>query len=86
MFFSKRKFKVNLKGFSEIEYCEENKKLIIGSETLSGDAGIVIYASEVTHWAPPNEKEIISSSDLVRIRDNILSELARHKIKAEWVD
>lgn len=85
MFFSKKRdYKVKLRGRSEIEYIEGGKSLLLGSEFLAGDAGIVIYSSGLTHWEPPHENHILSADDIERIKKNILEDLARHGIKAEW--
>lgn len=86
MFFSKKDYKVKLRGRSEIEYCEGDRKLIIGSEFLAGTAGVVIYSTGLSHWEPPHEAEALSEADLARVKSNVLADLKRHKIKAEWTE
>lgn len=76
--------RVKLRGRSGVEYAEGNRKLNIGSEFLSGDAGIVIYSDSITSWDPPHDNESLAESDLVRIKANVLVDLGNQKIKAEW--
>lgn len=85
MFFQKKNdYRVKLKGRSRVEYIENRKRIIIDSEFLAGNAGIVLYSSSLTHLEPPHQNEILSDSDLSRIRSNVLTDLAKHNIKAEW--
>lgn len=81
MFKLKKKYKVTVRGYSEIEYIEGEKKLIVGCESLAGDSGMVIYFDEIKNWEPPYEDEAISSDDLIRIKEHIISDLVLHKIK-----
>lgn len=77
-------YKVKLRGRSVIEYIEGKKRLLLDSEFLAGDAGIVIYSNNLTHWASPHENDLLSAVDIERIKGNILADLAKHNIKAEW--
>lgn len=85
MFFSKKKsFSVKLNGRSEVVYIEKDRRLVISSEFLAGNAGIVLYSSSLSHWEAPHQNETLSDEDRQRIKDNVLSDLAKHKIPAEW--
>lgn len=85
MFWSKKPFKVKLKGRSGIEYIEGERRVLISSEFMAGeDPGIVIYSSGLTNWDPPHDHENLSESDLERIKSNVFEDLKRHKIIAEW--
>ena len=84
MFFRNKGFKVKLHGRSQIEYIEGKKRLLIESEFLAGDIGIVIYSNNQIRWNPPYENDLLGADDIERIKNNVLSDLAEHKIKAEW--
>ena len=75
---------MKLKGRSQIEYIEGDKYLEIESEFLVGDAGIVIYSRSLRTWKPPYDKEPLIEIDKERIKQNILIDLKKHKIHAEW--
>lgn len=85
MFWSKKPFKVKLKGRSGIEYIEGERRVLISSEFMAGeDPGIVIYSSGLANWDPPHDHVNLSESDLERIKSNVFEDLKRHKIIAEW--
>jgi len=85
MFWKKKPFKVKLKGRSGIEYIEGERRVLIASEFMSGeDPGIVIYSNDLTSWEPPHDHVNLSESDLERIKSNVLEDLKRYKIIAEW--
>jgi len=85
MIFQKKKdYKVKLRGRSKIEYIEGDRRLLIASEFLAGDAGIVVYSDGLDHWEAPHEHIALRSGDLLRVRENVLKDLAEHQIKAEW--
>jgi len=85
MLFKKRAYKVKLKGRSELEYSEGNKKMLISSEFMSGSSGIVIYSDSIRAWRVPNEKEKISNQQRNKIKHNITEDLKGHDIPVEWV-
>lgn len=82
--FKRKPFKVKLRGRSGIEYSEGKKKVLVSSEFLAGDAGIVIYASSLKNWDPPFEAENLSEEDKVNIKRRITQSLTEHKIPSEW--
>jgi hypothetical protein len=84
LFFRKKSYEVKLRGRSEVEYIEGKRRLRIGSEFLADDAGIVLYSSGLTHWESPHQCEVLSEDDLMRVKANVLADLAKHKIPAEW--
>lgn len=86
MFSLKRKpYKVKLRGRSEVQYGEGNRKLSIASEFLADDGGIVLYGNGLAHWDSPHHNESLTDGEIARIKRNVLVDLAKHKIKAEWV-
>ena len=85
MFWSKKSYKVKLRGRSGIEYTEGKRRIIIGSEFMADeDPGIVIYADSLKNWESPYQHEKLSEDDIERIKSNVLNDLAKHKIKVEW--
>ena len=82
--FRKSACRVKLKGRSQIEYIEGNKHLLIEFEFLAGDAGIAIYSNSLQTWEPPFNEESITKVDKEQIKRNILINLQKRKIPAEW--
>ena len=59
--------------------------MIVGSEFMADeDPGIVIYADSMKKWEPPHQEDKLTEDDIERIKNNVLADLAKHKIKAEW--
>lgn len=84
MIFKKKPYRVKLKGRSKIEYIEGDRRLEIDSEFLAGNAGIVIYSSSLKTWNAPFNNEPLSETDKERIKQNILIDLKKNRISAEW--
>lgn len=82
--FKRQPFKVKLRGRSGIEYSEGRRKILVSSEFLAGDAGIVIYASSLKSWEFPFDDEILSEEDKEVIKSRITQSLTNHKIPHEW--
>ena len=85
MLFKKKAYKVKLKGRSRVEYSEGKKKILIGSEFMSGSNGIVIYSDSLKAWQPPYENDELSIHEIERIKHNISEDLQGHGIPVEWV-
>lgn len=83
-FFKKKSYKVKLRGNSRIEYVDAGRKMMFFCEFLAGAAGIVIYCANSMNWEPPHQNDFLAKEDLDQIKKNILEDLAKHGIKAEW--
>lgn len=83
--FRKKQYKVKLRGRSGIEYSEGRKKLLLSSEFLAGEAGIVIYSRSLKTWEPPFESEELSEDTKEKIKTRVIQSLAKHRIPVEWV-
>lgn len=84
-FWNKKTFKVKLRGRSKVEYIEGGRHISIDSEFMSDEEpGIILYAGNLTCWDRPFEREILSQDDLDRIKKNVLVDLKKYDIIAEW--
>ena len=84
MFFHSKKYKVSLKGRSEIIYLEGKRKAQIEAEMMTGTTDLVIYFDTFYSWQPPFQDETISAEDRRRIKLNISNELISKGLKIEW--
>ncbi len=65
------------------DLAEDPKKLLLDSEFLAGEAGIVIYSQSLKAWQPPFEAEVLTEADKDNIKTRVLQSLAKHKIPVE---
>lgn len=84
MFFKKKGYNVKLRGRSQIEYVEDGRKLILSSEFLAGDNGIVIYSSSLNAWEDPHSELEVTEEDKERIIKRVSENLEKHRIPFEW--
>lgn len=86
MWFHKRGYKVRLRGATAVEYQKNGRRLVLGVEFLVGDEGIVIYGRKPLRWEPPHDGEAITEAEALQIKEDVLADLVRNKIVADWVD
>lgn len=84
MLFRRRGFKVKLRGRSGVEYAERDRKVLLGSEFLAGDGGIIIYSNTMAAWRTPTGVIPMTEDDKSRVRANVSEDLERHRIPVEW--
>ncbi len=85
MFGRKKIFKLKITGRAGLIYEEGDRLMRIDSEMLTGPKyDMVIYGGSIQSWEPPHENELLSAEDVDRIKSNIRTDLAKHKIKADW--
>ena len=84
MIFSKKKYKVSLRGRSGVVYQEGKRSALIEAEMMIGLTDLVIYSKSLEFWQPPHESEIVTSDDKLRIRENVIKELEAKGLNIEW--
>lgn len=81
--FTKKTYKVALKGRTGVIYSEGKKRIFIESELLGTELGIVIYSGSIKNWEKPYGKEIVSKEDRLKIIQNIKMEFERLGYKVD---
>ncbi|HEY3373442.1 MAG TPA: Imm74 family immunity protein [Candidatus Aquicultor sp.] len=84
MSFSKKEYKVRLRGRSAVIYEEGERKAILEAEMMAGPTDLVIYLESLRCWQPPYENEVLSSEDKQRIKENITKELEAKGLNIVW--
>lgn len=65
-------FRVERVGRMELRYTEGSHSLVV--EVEPGE-GLAVYASSISVWDPPNERDVLDNSDRRRIVRNLCAAL-----------
>ena len=84
MWFKRNNYKVKLHGRDDLSYVEGGKIMKLGAEMTSDPAcDMLIFEDSLQRWQPPNDDQLVTKEDQLRIKANITKELRGYRI--EWV-
>jgi hypothetical protein len=80
--FGSKGYKVSLRGRSGVLYKEDDRRVLIDAEMLTGSTNLVIYFDRLKLWEEP--RKLITREEREKIRENVTSELEKHGLVIEW--
>ena len=68
-------FSVQFVGLFKLRYREEDRSILAQIEPLKGDVNWMIYLDTVVRWEAPFEGVVLTQTQLLQVRGNIISAL-----------